>query len=251
MPDTPGPRWPAVASSSPISPVESRAIRRSSVRSRSTSGPGKILWTKEWQTNYSGLQLVYAIGPRATPTVDGDRVYVLGAMGQLFALDVASGRVIWEKDYVKDFNASVPTWGMAGAPLVDGDRLICLVGGEPDAQADRVQQAHRRRKSGARCRRTPSPATTSRSSSKPAARGSSMLFHPKGISALDPVDRQGATGRSITRVADGHRRRDARAERSVSVRHLAVRRRAHAAGSTRTSRAPRCCGAAWASRTAT
>ena len=42
-------------------------------------------------TNYSGLQLVYAIGPRATPTVDGDRVYVLGAMGNLLALDVATG----------------------------------------------------------------------------------------------------------------------------------------------------------------
>ena len=104
----------------------------------------QILWTKEWQTNYSGLQLVYAIGPRATPTVDGDRVYVLGAMGNLLALDVKTGRVLWQKDYVKDFNASVPTWGMAGAPLVDGDRLICLVGGEPDAQADRAQQAHRR-----------------------------------------------------------------------------------------------------------
>ena len=67
---------------------------------------GRVLWTREWETNYSGLQLVYAIGPRATPTVDGDRVYVLGAMGNLFALDVATGRVIWQKDYVRDFNAS-------------------------------------------------------------------------------------------------------------------------------------------------
>ena len=42
---------------------------------------GKILWTKEWETDYTGLQLVFAIGPRATPTVDGDRVYVLGRWG--------------------------------------------------------------------------------------------------------------------------------------------------------------------------
>jgi outer membrane protein assembly factor BamB len=95
---------------------------------------GKILWTKEWEANYAGLELVYAIGPRATPTVDGDRVYVLGTMGQLFALDVKTGSVIWQKDYVKDFDASVPSWGITGAPLVDGDRLICLVGGEPDAK---------------------------------------------------------------------------------------------------------------------
>ena len=46
----------------------------------------------------------------------------------------ATGRILWQKDYVKDFNASVPTWGMSGAPLVDGDRLICLVGGEPDGK---------------------------------------------------------------------------------------------------------------------
>ena len=95
---------------------------------------GEILWTHEWETNYAGLQLAYAIGPRATPTVDGDRVYVLGAMGNLLAVDIADGRVLWEKDYVQDFNASVPSWGMSSAPLVDGDRLICLVGGEPDAK---------------------------------------------------------------------------------------------------------------------
>ena len=95
---------------------------------------GKVLWTQEWKTNYAGLFLVYAIGPRATPTVDGDRVYVLGAMGNLLALDVATGRILWQKDFVKDFNASVPTWGMTSAPLVDGDRLIAVVGGEPDGK---------------------------------------------------------------------------------------------------------------------
>ena len=95
---------------------------------------GEILWTHDWETNYAGLQLAYAIGPRATPTVDGDRVYALGAMGNLLALDVAGGRVLWERDYVRDFDAAIPSWGISGAPLVDGDRLICLVGGEPDAK---------------------------------------------------------------------------------------------------------------------
>ena len=95
---------------------------------------GEILWTYEWETNYTGLQLLYAVGPRATPTVDGDRVYALGAMGRLVALQVETGRVIWERDYVRDFDTVVPVWGISGAPLVDGDRLICLVGGEPDAK---------------------------------------------------------------------------------------------------------------------
>ena len=95
---------------------------------------GAVLWTREWQTNYAGLQLIYATGPRATPTVDGDVVYALGAMGNLLALDVADGGVLWQKDYVHDFNAAIPSWGISGAPLVDGDRLIALVGGEPDAK---------------------------------------------------------------------------------------------------------------------
>ena len=94
---------------------------------------GEILWTHEWQTTYRMLVYSYAVGPRATPTVDGDRVYVLGATGRLFCFDVETGEVRWEKDYVADYDTSVPVYGVASAPLVDGDRLIALVGGEPDA----------------------------------------------------------------------------------------------------------------------
>ena len=45
-----------------------------------------------------------------------------------------TGDVIWQKDYVKDYKADLPTWGMTGAPLVDGNRLICLVGGADNAK---------------------------------------------------------------------------------------------------------------------
>ena len=112
-------------------PRRTRAVERALALDERT---GEVLWVHEWETDYAGLQLVYAIGPRATPTVDGDRVYVLGAMGNLFALDVETGRVLWEKDYVRDFATTVPSWGMSGAPLVEGDLLIGLVGGEPDAK---------------------------------------------------------------------------------------------------------------------
>ncbi len=94
---------------------------------------GDVLWTHEWRTSYRMMMVSYAIGPRATPTVDGDRVYVVGATGRLFCLDVETGRVVWEKDYVADYDTSVPTWGIASAPLVDGELLLTVVGGEPDA----------------------------------------------------------------------------------------------------------------------
>src|SRR5262245_58840319 len=94
---------------------------------------GKILWTREWDADYQGIG--YGSGPRATPTVDGDRVYVVGGSGKLFCLGVKDGNVIWQKDYVKDYGTQLPVWGIANAPLVDGDRLIAMVGGQPDAKA--------------------------------------------------------------------------------------------------------------------
>jgi outer membrane protein assembly factor BamB len=95
---------------------------------------GKLRWEQQWPADYRDLQPVYAIGPRATPTVDGDRVYVLGAAGALLCLDAKSGAMRWRKDYAKDYGTRVPVWGMAGAPLVVGEKLICLVGGQPGAK---------------------------------------------------------------------------------------------------------------------
>jgi len=94
---------------------------------------GEVLWTHEWETSYRMLQVSYAVGPRATPTVDGDRVYIVGATGRLFCFDVESGEVVWQKDYVAEYGTSVPVWGIVSSPLVDGNRLITIVGGEPDA----------------------------------------------------------------------------------------------------------------------
>lgn len=94
---------------------------------------GKTLWAKEWETDYSAMVDVWAIGPVATPTVDGDRVYVVGRMGDLFALNVSDGRVLWQRNYEKDFGMIVPLYGTTSAPIVDGDRLITVVGGTDNA----------------------------------------------------------------------------------------------------------------------
>ena len=91
---------------------------------------GKELWKHEYDARYT---ISYPLGPRATPTIDGNRVYTLGAMGHLFCFDVASGKIIWQKNLPTDFGTKVPAWGMAGAPLVDGDQLIVLAGGTPGA----------------------------------------------------------------------------------------------------------------------
>jgi outer membrane protein assembly factor BamB len=88
---------------------------------------GKPLWTHEYDCKY---QISYPCGPRATPAVEGDKVYTLGAMGDLNCLETASGKVLWSKNFVHDYGAPVPIWGFAAHPLIDGNRLICLVGGQ-------------------------------------------------------------------------------------------------------------------------
>ena len=93
---------------------------------------GRILWTREWDIDYSGI--AWPNGPRSTPTVDGNRVYFQGAAGHLLALSVSSGEALWTTNYVQDHGSDVGFYGFAASPIVDGDRLICLAGGEPDAK---------------------------------------------------------------------------------------------------------------------
>ena len=88
---------------------------------------GKVLWQYEYDCPYA---VSYAAGPRTTPAVAGDKVYTLGAMGHLYCFDVKTGTIVWSKDLPKEYKFGVPQWGCAGHPLVDGKRLICLVGGK-------------------------------------------------------------------------------------------------------------------------
>jgi outer membrane protein assembly factor BamB len=87
---------------------------------------GRVLWQFEYACDY---RISYASGPRASPTVAGGRVFTLGAEGHLHCLDAATGRVLWAKEFLRDFGAKTQLWGFAAAPFVDGDRVICLVGG--------------------------------------------------------------------------------------------------------------------------
>lgn len=92
---------------------------------------GREVWKHEYAVAYGKLD--YGNGPRATPTVHDGRVYTYGALGHLHCLDATTGKPLWSRDTVKEFNGRVPTWGHACSPLVDGDRLVVQVGGQPDA----------------------------------------------------------------------------------------------------------------------
>lgn len=88
---------------------------------------GQELWKHEYPVKYT---ISYPAGPRCTPSIHNGKVYTLGAEGNLFCFDANSGKVVWQKDFNKDYNTKAALWGYAAHPLVDGKKLICVVGGE-------------------------------------------------------------------------------------------------------------------------
>jgi outer membrane protein assembly factor BamB len=110
---------------------------------------GKELWRHRYHADYGayatfsgGPRPTSRTGPRATPTIDGDRVYAMGATGTLVALDVTTGRQIWQRQMLKPASseppanrsafppAEVPMHGVTSSPLVVGDRLYVAPGGQ-------------------------------------------------------------------------------------------------------------------------
>jgi outer membrane protein assembly factor BamB len=88
---------------------------------------GKELWTFEYEQPYGDLD--YGNGPRAAPTIHGNVVLTLGAIGKLNCLNTADGSVVWAHDLVKDFNGRPPMWGYAASPLVYNGAVIVVAGG--------------------------------------------------------------------------------------------------------------------------
>lgn len=96
-------------------------------------GTGRRLWQHRYAAKYPEWAFAPdAGGPRATPLVEGGRVYTLGALGALFCLEVATGQVVWERDLEKDYQ--VPEFsGITGSPLIEDDLLILNIYGKPGA----------------------------------------------------------------------------------------------------------------------
>ena len=88
---------------------------------------GKLLWEHKYERPYN---ISYATGPRATPTIDNNFVYSLGAEGDLICLSVTDGKVVWSKSLPTVYKSETPLWGHSAHPLIYGDLLYTLAGGE-------------------------------------------------------------------------------------------------------------------------
>ncbi len=88
---------------------------------------GKALWSQKIGSLFENN---WGDGPRGTPTVDGDRVYALGAQGDLVCVDAETGKRLWAVSLPNDLGGRMMSgWGYTESPLVDGDRLVCSPGG--------------------------------------------------------------------------------------------------------------------------
>ncbi len=91
---------------------------------------GKLRWSHGDQARFETPPA--GIGPRATPTIAGNRVYTLGATGLLNCLDFATGKSIWSTDIVADNKSKIAIWGMSGSPLIVNDLVVVSAGGTED-----------------------------------------------------------------------------------------------------------------------
>ena len=89
---------------------------------------GQERWSHSDHDRYEATPA--GVGPRATPTIVGDRVYTLGATGILNCLDLATGERIWSEDILYDNDAEIASWGMSGSPLILNDLVVVSAGGQ-------------------------------------------------------------------------------------------------------------------------
>jgi outer membrane protein assembly factor BamB len=88
---------------------------------------GAKYWEFSYPTKFED-RYGYNNGPRASPVIDGDRVYTYGAEGKLHCLRLQTGQVYWKRDLPKEFKAPQDFFGTATTPLIHGDNLIINIG---------------------------------------------------------------------------------------------------------------------------
>ena len=82
-----------------------------------------------WRTPIGeGFDDTFGNGPRSSPTIDDTQLYAFSSRGNLVVLKLSDGAKVWEKDFIKDFEAKMPTFGFSTSPLVDGDSVFIEIG---------------------------------------------------------------------------------------------------------------------------
>jgi len=148
---------------------------------------GKTLWSAPQGPKSSHRQYD---GARATPTVDGDRIYLTGGDGRLTCQSAQEGRVLWAKEMRRDFGGKVGGWQYAESPLILGNLVVVTPGGDhPVVALDKA--------TGATVWKSDKPATAGYSSCLPITLGGGTVIVNGTQSGLLAIDAK--TGKEIYR----------------------------------------------------
>ena len=60
--------------------------------------------------------------------MDGNRVYTISRLGDLFCFEAATGKIVWSKNIATEADQRIPSWGLAGSPIVHEDLLLLNLG---------------------------------------------------------------------------------------------------------------------------
>lgn len=132
-------------------------------------------------------------GSRSTPTVVGDRIYVIASSGKVICLKTDTGEIVWEKSFKEDFGSGKQSWGYAESPLVDGDVVVCTPG------SDEALMVSLNRHTGEEIWRTPYPDLGDKGK-KEAGYSSIVISHGAGVKQYVQNTGKGLVG---VRASDG------------------------------------------------
>jgi outer membrane protein assembly factor BamB len=93
---------------------------------------GKSLWKHGYPTSYED-PYGYNNGPRCTPLLTSNLCYTFGAEGRLLCLELATGKKVWERNTAQDWRVPPAFFGVGSTPILEGDKLIVMVGGQPNS----------------------------------------------------------------------------------------------------------------------
>lgn len=92
---------------------------------------GEELWTYEYPTQYDDY-LGYNNGPRCSPIIDGDRVYLYGAEGELHCVSIPEKKLLWKRNLSQEYMVVPNFFGVGSSPVIFQDKLLVMVGGSPE-----------------------------------------------------------------------------------------------------------------------
>ncbi len=142
---------------------------------------GELLWKHEYTRRY---HVSFPSGPRCTPTLADGKVYSLGAEGDLVGLNATTGEKLWSVSFNESYDTETPMWGYAAHPLVGGDYLYCVVGGEGSVAVAFDKNTGEEKW---RALTAAEPGYCPPTLIEHGGRKQLLIWHPEGLNSLNPL----------------------------------------------------------------